>query len=87
LIVAVAVYNNWSTYQLDLKSAFLNGELEEEVYVSQPQWFEIHRKENYAYKLKKDMYSLKQVPRACNKKIDRFLLQQGLVKCVNEHDI
>jgi len=87
LIVAVAVKHNWSMYQLDVKSAFLNGELEEEVYVSQPPGFEIKGKEYYVYKLDKALYGLKQAPRAWNKKIDRFLVQQGFAKCVNEHGI
>jgi hypothetical protein len=51
LIIAVAIKHNWLMYQLDVKSAFLNGELEEEVYVSQPPGFEIKGKEDYVYKL------------------------------------
>jgi len=53
--------------------------------VSQPPGFEINGKEEYVYKLEKALYGLKQAPRAWNKKIDNFLLQQGFVKCVNEH--
>jgi len=87
LIVAVAIKHNWSMYQLDVKSAFLNGELEEEVYVSQPPGFEIKGKEDYVYKLDKALYGVKQAPRAWNKKIDRFLIQQGFTKCVNGHGI
>ena len=59
-IVAIAVKNNWSMYQLDVKSAFLNGELEEEVYVNQPPGFEIKGNEEYVYKLDKALYGLKQ---------------------------
>jgi len=75
LIVAIAVKNNWSMYQLDVKSAFLNGELEEEVYVNQPPGFVIKGKEEYVYKLDKALYVLKQASRAWNKKIDSFLIQ------------
>jgi len=74
LIVALAIKHNWSMCQLDVKSAFLNGELEEEVYVSQPTSFEIKGKENYVYKLDKALYGLKQAPRDWNKKIDKFLI-------------
>jgi hypothetical protein len=70
-----------------VKSAFLNGELEEEVYVNQPPGFEIKGKEEYVYKLDKALYSLKQAPRAWNKKINSFLVQQGFLKCVTEHGI
>jgi len=74
-------------YQLDVKSAFLNDELEEELYVNQPPGFEINGKEEYVYKLNKALYGLKQAPRAWNKKIDSFLVQQGFLKCVTEHEI
>jgi len=74
-------------YQLDVKFAFLNGELEEKVYVNQPPRFEIKGKEEYVYKLDKALYGLKQAPRAWNKKIDSFLVQQGFLKCVTEHGI
>jgi len=59
LIVAITVKNNWSMYQLDVKSTFLNVELEEEVYVNQPPGFEIKEKEEYLYKLDKALYGLK----------------------------
>ena len=70
-----------------MKSAFFNGELEEKVYLNQPPGFEIKGKEEYVYKLDKALYGLKQAPRAWNKKIDSFLVQQGFMKCVNEHGI
>ncbi|GJW55225.1 retrovirus-related pol polyprotein from transposon TNT 1-94 [Tanacetum coccineum] len=58
-------YNTWSSYQMDVKTAFLNGNLREEVYVSQPDGFVDPDKPNYMYKLKKALYGLKQAPRAC----------------------
>jgi len=74
-------------YQLDVKSTFLNGELEEDVYVIQPPGFEINGKGEYVYMLDKALYGLKQAPRAWNKKIDSFFVQQGFLKCVTEHGI
>jgi len=87
LIVAIALKNNWSMYQLDVKSTFLNGELKELVNVNQPPGFERKGKQEYVYKLDKNLYGLKQALRAWNKKIDSFLVQQGFMKCVNEHGI
>ena len=58
-----------------MKSAFLNGPLEEEVYVNQPAGFEVIEAEDKVLRLKKTLYGLKQAPRAWNKRIDFFLLQ------------
>jgi len=55
--------------------------------VNQQPGFEIKGKEDYVYKLDKALYGLKQALRAWNKKIDSFLVQQGFMKCVNEHGI
>ena len=64
-LISLASQNGWKLYQLDVKSAFLNGELKEEVYVVQPQGFEIEGQEEKVYRLKKALYRLKQEPRAC----------------------
>jgi hypothetical protein len=52
-ILAVAAQHKWSVYQLDVKSSFLNGILEEDVYVDQPLGFQIKGQEHKVYKLKK----------------------------------
>ena len=60
---------------MDVKSAFLNGLLEEEVYVTQPHEFENKEGRDLVFKLNKTLYGLKQTPRAWNKRIDGFLLK------------
>jgi hypothetical protein len=83
-IIAVAAQKGWNLYQLDVKSAFLNGELKEEVYVQQPQGFETPGQEEKVYKLKKALYGLKQAPRAWYSEIDGYFVQQGFIKSQSE---
>ena len=87
LVTAIACKYKWSFYHLDVKSTFLNGPLEEVVFVSQTTGFEITEKENMAYRLHKALYGLKQAPRAWNKKIDQVLIQIGFKKCSVEFGV
>jgi len=64
LIIALAAQEGWSIFQLDVKSAFLHGELTEEVFVQHPQGYEKKGEEHKVYKLNKALYGLKQAPRA-----------------------
>ena len=73
LILTMAANRGWEVHHLDVKTAFLNGELEEEVYVSQPEGFEVKGKEKYVLELSKALYGLRQAPRAWNIKLDKFL--------------
>jgi hypothetical protein len=77
-ILLVNVYaHNIKLYQMDVKSAFLNSYINEEVYVEQPPNFEDDKKPNHLYKLKKALYGLKQAPRAWYERLRDFLLSKG----------
>ncbi|GJZ79742.1 retrovirus-related pol polyprotein from transposon TNT 1-94, partial [Tanacetum coccineum] len=67
IFLANAASKNMTVYQMDVKTGFLNGELKEEVYVSQPEGFVNPYRPHHVYRLKKALYGLKQAPRACSK--------------------
>jgi len=67
---------------MDVKSTFLNGELKEEVYVEQPEGFDLTEGKDLVCKLKKALYGLKQAPRAWYARLDHYLQQQGFKKGV-----
>jgi hypothetical protein len=79
ILLAYAYAHNIKLYQMDVKSAFLNGYINEEVYVEQPFSFEDDKKLNHVYKLKKAMYGLKQTPRAWYERLRDFLLSKGFI--------
>ena len=64
LLLALAAQLGWKVYQMDVKSTFLNGFLQEEIYVEQPEGFVAKGKEDKVYRLRKALYVLKQAPRA-----------------------
>lgn len=80
MFLALAVYKNFKVYHMDVKSAFLNGNIEEEVYIEQPDGIQICEDPNMVCKLKKALYGLKQAPRAWYSRLDTYLHQQGFKK-------
>ncbi|CAL9026050.1 unnamed protein product [Prunus brigantina] len=74
----------WKLYQLDVKSAFLNGKLQEEVYVEQPEGFVVQGKEDRVYRLHKAFYWLKQAPRAWYGEIDSYFAECGFEKSLSK---
>lgn len=87
LVVALAAQKGWPIYQLDVKSAFLHGELNETVYVDQPCGYVQKGNEHKVYKLKKVLYGLKQAPRAWYSRIEAYFLKEGFEKCDYEHTL
>ena len=73
MFLAYACSKRIKVYQMDVKSTFLNGELEEEVYIEQSEGFLLSEKEDYVCRLKKDLYGLKQSLRAWYSRLDRYL--------------
>lgn len=80
----MAASNGWEIHHLDVKTAFLHGDLQEEVYVSQPEGFKVKGSENKVYRLHKALYGLKQDPRAWNIKLKSILKELGFTKCSKE---
>ncbi|KAL1204544.1 Retrovirus-related Pol polyprotein from transposon RE2 [Cardamine amara subsp. amara] len=83
-ILALAAQMKWKLYQMDVKSAFLNGDLEEEIYVEQPPGFVRKGEEDKVFQLRKALYGLKQAPRAWYGRIDSYFLQCGFQRSMND---
>jgi len=77
LLLAFACMSGFKLFQMDVKSVFLNGIINEEVYVEQPPGFEDHQHPNHVYKMKKALYGLKQAPRQWYERLSNFLLSNG----------
>jgi hypothetical protein len=71
--------------QLDVKTAFLHGDLDEEIYMQQPEGFSVKEKEKLVCRLTKSLYGLKQAPRQWYKKFDGFMQRHGYNKCNADH--
>jgi hypothetical protein len=77
ILLAFSVAKGFKLHQMDVKSAFLNGVLDEEVYVRQPPGFECEKYPHRVYKLRKMLYGLKQAPRAWYGRLRGFLFERG----------
>ena len=85
VVLGIAASLNLEIEQLDVKTAFLHGDLEEEIYMEQPEGFKESDKENLVCRLKKSLYGLKQAPRQWYKKFDSFMTDHGYHKITSDH--
>ncbi|KAJ9555163.1 hypothetical protein OSB04_009777 [Centaurea solstitialis] len=79
IVLSLAVLNKWHLHQLDVKNAFLNGQLSETVFMEQPPGFVDPRFPNHVCRLKKALYGLKQAPRAWFQRLSGFLAKLGFL--------
>ena len=84
MLIALAAVHDLKIHQMDVKTAFLNGELEEEIYMEQPEGFIVPGKEKKMCKLVKSLYGLKQAPKQWHAKFDQIMLANGFK--INECD-
>ncbi|KAD4584618.1 hypothetical protein E3N88_22219 [Mikania micrantha] len=87
LVLALSAQRGWTVHHLDVKTAFLHGELNEEVFVKQPEGFEKKGHEEKVYKLTKALYGLKQAPRAWNLKLDGVMKDNKFTRCKLEQAV
>jgi hypothetical protein len=87
LFLADACHKKFKVYQMDVKSSFLNGDLEEEVYMEQPEGFSLTDNLDYVCKLKKALYGLKQAPQAWYYRLDKFLQDKGFKKGIVDSNL
>jgi len=85
VVLGIVAAENLHLEQLDVKTTFLHSDLEEDIYMQQPEGFAIQGKENQVYKLKKSLYGLKQAPRQWYKKFDNFMCSSGYTRCQAYH--
>lgn len=79
-LLAYAAFKKFKVYQIDVKSAFLNGILEEEVYIEQPKGFVEDKSKDQVCKLNKALYGMKQVPRAWYERLHSYLIKIGFIR-------
>jgi hypothetical protein len=82
ILLAFAAYKGFKLYQMDVKSVFLNGVIQEEVYIRQPLGFENPKYPNRVYKLSKALYEIKQMSWVWYGRFKTFLLEHGYVMAV-----
>jgi len=87
VILALSTAQGWKVFQLDVKNAFLNGDLDVEIYMNQSKGFVAKGKASFVCKLNKSLYGLKQAPRAWYKKISGYFKDIGFSKCFSDSNL
>ena len=85
LVLGMVATKNFYLEQLYVKTVFLHGDLEKDIYIIQLEGFIVQGQENLVCKLRKSLYGLKQVPRQWYKKIDNFMHRIGFKRCEADH--
>nr|GEZ27716.1 hypothetical protein [Tanacetum cinerariifolium] len=85
VVLGLATCMDLEVQQLDVKTTFLYGDLEEEIYMDQSEGFKVRGRENMVCKLKKSLYGLKHAPRQWYKKLESFMSKQGYTKTTSDH--
>ena len=80
ILLAIASHLNFKLYQMDVKSALLNGMLQEEIYVEQPKGFVNPHRPDDVYKLKRALYGFKQAPKAWYDRLTTYLIEHGFTR-------
>ena len=84
MLIAIAAIHNLELHQMDVKTAFLNGDLDEEIYMEQPEGFIVPGQEKKVCRLVKSLYGLKQAPMQWHEKFDSVMMTNGFK--INECD-
>ena len=84
-ILSLVATKDFHLEQLDVKTTFLHGDLEEEIYMQQPKGYEVKGKEKLVCRLKKSFYGLKQALRQWYLKFDKFMFGQAYTRCHFDH--